>query len=72
VPDEDHDHPRADDAYAAAADIDTGDLLALITEDGIEPEPATDPRQPPEAARQHRAKRPPGQRGSRGRDNDAS
>jgi hypothetical protein len=70
VPDEDHDHQRADDAHAAAAlaaaNIDTGDLLALITEDGIEPEPATGPAEPGRAPRQHGAKRPPGRRGSRG------
>lgn len=72
VPDEDHDHPQADDAHAAAAlaaaDIDTGDLLALITEADIEPEPAAGPRQPTEAPRQHRANRPPGRRGSRGQE----
>jgi hypothetical protein len=72
VPDEDQDLSPADGALAAAelaaADIDTDDLLALLTDASTEPRPVT--------SRQHskrrRPRRPAGRRDGRKKSDDAS
>jgi hypothetical protein len=70
LPHEDHDHSPAAGALTAAAlaaaDIDTDDLLSLLTDAGTEPEPVTD-SQPSKRPRRAR-----GQRDGRKKNDDAS